>query len=379
MANFEIVVTQRRLTHYRVPFFQSLRDELSKRGIRLRLVIGEPTEAERTKNDCGHLPWAIRVPTRYWLGGRLCWLSQAEALRGADLIVLTPENKILSNLPVQYFASRPRIALWGHGANLQGNPNSLRERLKRVVARKADWWLAYTDISLPLIERAGFPIARSTVLQNAVDTSSLATECAAVTPEAVTALRKKLGLSNAKIGLFIGSLYGDKRIDFLLESAVEIKRRVPDFALVIVGGGPQRELVEAFCAQHDWAKYLGVCKGRDKVEAMALARVMLNPGLVGLGILDSFVGAVPMVTTDCGLHSPEIAYLDNGVNGLMTENERSAFVDVVCNVLESDDLHAQLIAGCREAASRYTVANMARNFADGVEQCLAMPHFRSLP
>lgn len=375
----EIVITQRRLTHYRVPFFECLREELAARGMRMQLVHGEPTAAELDKNDSGELPWARRVPTRYWLDGRLCWLGQGVFLRNADLVVLTPENKMLSNLPVQYFSRQPRVALWGHGANLQGNPHSLRERFKRVVARRADWWFGYTDMSRPLIERSGFPLARTTILQNAVDTSTMAAQRAAVSPAAVAALRERLGLGNARVGIFLGSLYAEKRIEFLLECAIEIRQRVPDFSLVVVGAGPQQGLVEAFCERHAWARYLGICKGLDKVEVLALARVMLNPGLVGLGILDSFVGDVPMVTTDCGVHSPEIAYLQHDVNGLMTEDERNDFVDAACRVLEEDALHARLLDGCREAAGRYTIANMARNFADGIEQCLAMPHFRSLP
>lgn len=375
----EIVITQRRLTHYRVPFFERLREELAGRGLRMQLVHGEPTAAELDKSDSGELPWARRVPTRYWLDGRLCWLGQGDLLRNADLVVLTPENKMLSNLPVQYFARQPRVALWGHGANLQGNPNSLRERFKRLVARRADWWFGYTDMSRPLIERSGFPLARTTILQNSVDTSTLAAQRAAVTSAAVVALRERLGLGDARVGVFLGSLYAEKRIDFLLACAEEIRRRVPDFSLVIAGAGPQRERVEAFCAGHDWARYFGVCKGQEKAELLALSRVMLNPGLVGLGILDSFAGDVPMITTDCGLHSPEIAYLHDGMNGLMTRDDQGAFVEAACRVLEDDVLHVNLLAGCRQASCLYTIDNMARNFADGIEQCLAMPHFRSLP
>lgn len=372
----EVVVTQRRLTHYRVPFFECLRTELAERRIRLRLVHGEPTAAERSKNDCGHLPWAIQVPTRYWLAGRLCWLKQKTAIRGAELVVLTPENKMLSNLPLQYFSLRQRVVLWGHGANLQGNPASLRERFKRVVARRADWWLGYTDMSSPLIAQSGFPSSRTTILQNAVDTTALTQMSAAVTADAQAALRHRLGLQHDRVGIYLGSLYQEKRIAFLLDAALKIRARMPEFELLIVGGGPQQAEVESFCAQHDWAHYLGVCKDRAKVEALSLARVMLNPGLVGLGILDSFACGVPMITTDCGLHSPEIAYLRNGENGMMTANHEDSFVSACVAVLADPALHLHLHEGCAESARRYTIANMARNFADGIEQCLAAPPYR---
>lgn len=372
----KIIIIQRRLPHYRIPFFIRLNYELASRGIKLSLAHGEPTSEEMKKNDGGYLPWAVKLSTGYWLRGRLCWLKQRAVLQDADLVVLTPENKMLSNLPVQYFARNYRVALWGHGANLQGNPNSWRERFKRVVARQADWWFGYTEMSRPLIERTGFPPDRITILQNAVDTTGLRQLMQEVSEVQKTQLRARFGLQGEKIGIYIGSLYAEKRIDFMLNAAKQIRQRVPDFEFLIVGSGPDLPLVERFCSDHPWAHYAGVLKGADKAQALSLARVMLNPGLVGLGILDSFVAGVPLVTTDCGLHSPEIAYLESGHNGLMCEDTEDAFVQTVCNVLVDDVHWKTLRAGCELSASKYTVENMARNFADGIERCLATARLR---
>lgn len=371
-----MVIVQRRLTHYRVPFFECLRAVLAAKGIQLRVAHGEPTESERAKNDSGELPWAERLPTRYWLGGRLCWLGQRKALAGADLVVLTPENKMLSNLPLQYFARGLRVALWGHGANLQGSPHSLRERFKRVVARQADWWFGYTEMSRPLIERTGFPPERITVLQNAVDTSALQQQMTAVTEAEKAGLCEQFGLKGGRVGIYIGSLYAEKRIEFMLTTAVQIRQQVPDFELLIVGSGPDSPLLERFCAEHPWAHYAGVLKGGAKAQALSLARVMLNPGLVGLGILDSFVAGVPLVTTDCGLHSPEIAYLQSGSNGVMTEDSAGVFIQGVCELLTNDEHWRRLRSGCALSAAEYTIESMARNFADGIERCLAAQPYR---
>lgn len=296
--------------------------------------------------------------------------------KGVDVAVLTPENKLIYNLIPQLFSKKMKVVLWGHGANLQGNPRSLREKFKRVVAKKTDWWFGYTQMSVPLIERSGFPTERITVLNNSIDTAELAAMCASVRHEALQQLRESIGLTGQHVGIYVGSLYEEKRIDFMLEAAAEIRAKVPDFEFLIVGSGPQKALVEAFCAKQPWAHYLGVRKGQDKVNCIALAQVMINPGLVGLGILDSFVCEVPMLTTDCGLHSPEIAYLNSGVNGLMTSNTLPDYVDAVVDVFKDKSALEQLQAGCRESAKEYTVENMAKNFADGIMQCLHAPMYR---
>lgn len=371
-----VLVIQRRLTHYRVAFFEALKSELAKRDWTLRLAHGVGTTAEAVKNDDGVLPWAERLETRYLAGGRVCWQPFSHLIRDASMVVVTPENKLINNLPLQFGRPDLRVGLWGHGANLQGHPHSLRERFKRIVARRSDWWFGYTQMSVPFILKSGFPENRITVLDNAVDTGELEYLQNRLTVDHLDSLRKNIGLTGNCVGIFIGSLYEEKRIGFMLETAEHIKKAVPEFEFLIVGDGPDRPLVEAFCYKHQWIKYLGVRKGLDKVSCIALARVMINPGLVGLGILDSFVLNTPMLTTDCGLHSPEIAYLESGVNGVMTANTVEAYSAAVAATILNEKTLEALRAGCRVSAEKYTIENMAVNFADGVEQCTATASFR---
>jgi len=371
-----VLVVQRRLTHYRVPFFEALRMEMATRNIDLVLAHGDPTAEEAAKQDGGELSWARRIRTTYLFGGRVCWQPFGALARQSDLVVLTHENKLVCNVAAQYFLRRSKVALWGHGANLQGDAASLRERFKRHTARQADWWFGYTQLSLPLIKRSGFPTNRTTILNNSIDTVALMARHAAVTPLALDVLRSDLRLAGHSVGVFLGSLYADKKIRFLLEAALAVRAAVPGFELVIAGGGPDRSIVETFCARHDWARYAGVQSGQRKAELLALAKVILNPGLVGLGILDSFACQVPMVTTDCGLHSPEIAYLDDGVNGVMTADSIPDYVGAVVRVLTESAHRAALVEGCVRSTSKYTVNNMVRRFCDGVEQCLAAPMYR---
>ena len=372
-ASRTVLVVQRRLTHYRVPFFEALRNELAERGCTLQLAVGDATPLEAKKNDTGHLNWAIPLPTRYFWDGRICWQPFTRALADIDLVVLTHENKLLYNLVAQFVHRRRKVALWGHGANLQGDASSLREKFKKLTARQADWWFAYTDMSLPLLAQAGYPRARITVLNNAVDTRTMAAMHERVDVSSLQVLRARMNLADRTVGISIGSLYTEKRVSFMLEAASRIHKALPEFAFLVVGSGPQQNLVEAFCRQHDWAHFQGATTGQAKVDLLAVSSVMLNPGLVGLGILDSFVCQVPMITTDCGLHSPEIAYLINNENGLMTANAMDAYVAQTIDLLRDPMALARLRAGCASSAQRYTIENMAKNFADGVMLCLASP------
>jgi glycosyltransferase involved in cell wall biosynthesis len=102
-----------------------------------------------------------------------------------------------------------------------------------------------------------------------------------------------------------------------------------------------------------------------------MATVMLNPGMVGLGILDSFVAKLPMVTSMCGSHSPEIAYLENGVNGLMTVADVNHYADAVVDLLKDETKYRTLQEGCARSAENISLPKMANRFCDGIERCLA--------
>ncbi len=369
-----VVIAQRRLTHYREPLFDTLRERLRERGVELDLLVGRGTPQEEKKQDVGYLSWAKTIPTHYLAGGRLCWQPLKIHLEEGDLLIVTQENKLLQNHLLMLKPRRFKLAFWGHGANLQsGNPGGFKERFKRWTTNRVDWWFAYTQISADLVKAAEFPDERITVLNNAVDTAEMQRQQQSVTQEETQALRATLGFGARPVGAYVGSLYADKRLDFVFDAAEAIRSVVPDFHLLIVGEGPERDKVQAWCAARPWARWVGARFDREKMAYLSVAQVMLNPGLVGLGILDAFVCGVPMLTTDCDLHSPEIAYLENGVNGLMTADDLNAYVGACVRLLREEGALAVLRAGCAAAALEYTVENMAQRFSDGIERCLQTP------
>ena len=372
----KVLVIQRRMTHYRVPFFETLRAQLNCNNLALTVAYGSPALSEISKEDKGDLSWGINLPTKYLFGDKICLQPFGKLIPDADVIIIAHENKLLYNLAVQYGSPLKRVILWGHGANLQGNKASLKERFKKKTAAHADWWFGYTEHSRPIIQSSGFPADRITVLNNSIDTDELKLAIKAAKRSEVAALRQKHNLDAGPIGIFVGSLYKEKRIEFLLKAAEIIRKAVPSFQLVVVGDGTDREIVTNFANSHPWTHYMGVQSGNAKAELLSLSDVVLNPGLVGLGILDSFVAEAPLITTDCGLHSPEISYLKHAVNGLCTENSIVSFSDAAISLLSSDQRHGILSQGCAESASQYTLNNMAQRFCDGVLQCLANPIIR---
>ncbi len=87
-----VVIVQRRMTHYRVPLFDLLRNKLLQNGIDLEVVFGDPTDEEKKKNDSGTLTWGTHQSCHYFFNGLLCWQNLGIPLHCIDMVIVTQEN-----------------------------------------------------------------------------------------------------------------------------------------------------------------------------------------------------------------------------------------------------------------------------------------------
>lgn len=375
----KVTILQYRLFHYRLELFESMKRLCAARGIELNVVYGQAFGKEKLKQDEGELAWGREVHNAYIPFKEkkdLCWQPVPQDLHDSDLIVFMQENRLLSNY---YWMLRrrlggPRVAYWGHGRDFQTNaPGGFREYWKAFMINKVDWWFAYTGMTVSILQQAGFPEERITCLNNAIDTDKLRRAAEGASPALLAEIRNLCDLKEgAPLGLFCGSLYPDKKLDLLVDAADIIHSRHPDFRLVVIGDGSSAGVVSQAAENRPWMKWVGVKRGDEKAAYFRLAQFVLNPGAVGLHVLDAFALGIPMLSTTDAKHGPEIAYLQHGVNGLLTESSPHAFAEATCSLIEDPELYLRISGNAREAGCTYSVSHMAENFVSGIEQCIAL-------
>ena len=374
----KVVILQHRLLHYRLELFERLQKACEARGIKLHLVHGQPTQREEKKRDVGSLPWADAVVNRYVSIGskEVLWQPFPTQHRDADLVIVMQENRLLSNYPWLFLRGlhKAKVGYWGHGRNFQTRrPTGLLEKWKQFLVGRVDWWFAYTNLTKDILLADGYPAERITVLDNAIDNEGFIADLTAITDARLAEIGSELGLpESARIGLYCGSLYPDKRLDYMVAAAEKIQAALPYFHLLIIGDGPSAAEIKDAALTRPWLHWLGVRKGVEKAAYFRLADVVLNPGLVGLHVLDAFCAGVPMVTTSDARHSPEIAYLKDGENGLVVQGDAGAYAEAIIGLLQNPSHYAQLQAGALAGAQRYTLQNMVERFAEGINRCLLM-------
>jgi glycosyltransferase involved in cell wall biosynthesis len=367
-----IYIYQRILPHYRIPFFRGLAKLLLQQDIQLVVVYGQEYPGTVPKTVMINEDWAIYKKNIYIKIGPAELVIQPPLLTSLfnrTAVVLEQANRLMINYVFFAFVLviKKPVALWGHGKNFQSsNTLSLREKFKRAYTNLATWWFCYTPEGKNIIANNGFNSDRITVVANSIDTTELANTLTGLKSNDLEVLKNQLGITSSNVAIYCGGMYTEKRITFLLQACQQIRQQVNDFEMIFIGDGPDLKLIETFCEAHTWSKYVGKMTGNERVKYFALAKCQLMPGLVGLGIIDSFALGVPLVTTNIDYHSPEIEYMAPNVNGIITDNTVSSFVTGVTEVFLNSDYHNLLVEGCYESREMFSLENMIKNYADGI-------------
>lgn len=370
----KVLILYKFLPQYRIEFFNNLRDSLLKHDVELTLIYGKLKNQDSKKNDERSLEWAVyRDNKSFQIGSTsLLWQPCLDLLPKMDLVIVEQANSLIVNyflMPLSKFM-KFKFAFWGHGANLQDSPNSLKNKFKYFFLDKSDYWFAYTDGVAEFLISKGVEQEKISVVQNAIDTKSLKEQYDSLEEEEVQRIKLEMGIASDNVVIYCGGIYKEKRIDFLLKASETIRGVIGDFHIIFVGAGPDAYLVEEAANKNSWIHYMGPKFGKDRVPYFKMSELFLMPGLVGLAILDTFATQTPMVTTDFSYHSPEIEYLQQSVNGLVTVNTFENYTQDVIDLLQNRDKLESLKDGCRKASELYNTERMVDNFTNGVIECL---------
>jgi glycosyltransferase involved in cell wall biosynthesis len=376
-----VLIIEAQIKRYRKPFYERLHKALGKEGVQLRVVYSAPALSEARKRDNCELPGNYGVKIKgYWIGkGRLLFQPAFREVVSADLVVVDQANRFLLNhflLLLSLFKVK-RAAFWGLGENLQADRSRFSEWYKERTLNWVDWWFAYTEGTARYLQKRGVPAAKITSVQNSVDMRRIQTFVKSLTSNAKAALRAKLGIApSVPVGIFVGMLHRVKCVPFLIQAAEKIRQKIPEFHLIVVGGGPDEEEIRQSAAHRPWIHCAGPKFGDRKSQLLAIADVFLLPGRAGLAVLDGFAAGLPLIATRLSIHGPEMEYVEEGRNGLMTAPDPEAYAQAVALLLSNPKELQLLREGAANSAEKYSIEVMVENFKKGIVQCLARPRWQ---
>jgi phosphatidylinositol alpha-1,6-mannosyltransferase len=172
-------------------------------------------------------------------------------------------------------------------------------------------------------------------------------------------LRKQLGLSDRPVVVAVSRLMPRKGQDVLVQALPEIRRLVPDAALVLVGGGPSRKRLVGLAQDggvSDHVVFSGTVSHTDLPAWYGVGDVFAMPCRERLGGLDvEGLGIVFLEAAACGL--PVIvgrsggsvdAVLDGETGRLLGSQTPAAVATAVAELLRDTDAAAAMGARGRQ-------------------------------
>jgi glycogen synthase len=266
-------------------------------------------------------------------------------------------------------------AFWEDAGVDQGKGSDGSPRWRAI--RAFDTWLfrrvqAVTTICEGLrsdIVARGIPADKVTVIPNAVDASRFR-----MLPPASAAERRALGLPEAAIVGFIGSLYHYEGIDLLVDAAARLRAARPDICFVVVGSGLEEAALKARVAEAGLAdsfRMLGRVPNKDVERYYAAMDVMVYPRrslrltelVTPLKPLEAMAQGRIVMASDVGGHRELIA--DGRTGFLFPPDDPDALAAAVGRVIDSREAWPTM----RDVARRFvederTWTNSVARYAD---------------
>jgi glycosyltransferase involved in cell wall biosynthesis len=295
-----LALQQRVLPNYRAPFFDLLASACDG-GMSLFTGLPRPGEGITTADE-------LRA-AHYELGENLHFFSDSFYLcyqRGLlDWLKNWNPDVLIAEANPRYL-STPAAVAWMHGQNKPvigwglGSPpvGGFRKQRRLSFVRQFDAMIAYSQRGADEYAALGFPGEKIFVAHNAVS------------PAPVSAPPQRPNAVDRCTILFVGRLQVRKRIDSLLHACAQLKTTP---RLVIVGDGPEREILQALAREvYPEAEFAGAKHGDELTPYFREADLFVLPGTGGLAVQEAMSYGLPIIVAQGDGTQDDLVRKENG-------------------------------------------------------------------
>lgn len=296
------------------------------------------------------------IPIPYYLP-----IIARKEIQNFDIIHIHEHRSLLA-LIVHHYAKKYNIpyVLQAHGSI----PNTIgKQKQKNLydtiwgnkILKDASQLIAVSNIEVDQYKQIGIPDEKIIVIPNGIDTESFRT----LPKNGI--FKKKYGISEKHVILFLGRLNEIKGIDFLIESYAKLVSEMDDVSLVIAGPNDgfknKAELLISQLNLHN-VKFIGYISGVDKYAAYLDADVLVYPSffeIFGLVPFEAIMCGTPIIVTD-GCGCGEIVKEAN-CGYLVKYGDVDDLAKKIKTILENPELSSSFV----EIGKRYICNNLGWN------------------
>jgi len=307
--------------------------------------------------------------------------SLFQVLRGKYGVIIA-DGALFLDLPLLLLGcklTKTPLIVWS-GGNLRDNlPKSKDPLIKKIayvfvrfVYQRCNAAIAYGLGTREFLISLGMTSDKIFIAPNTVD-NFFFEEISKMNRERIEMLRKKLGLDDKKVILYVGSLERRKKLDILIKAFERIKATLPENSLLIVGDGPDKNRLFELCKKKIFEndiKFIGKVNYTDMPLYYSLSNVFVLPAQGGITVMEAIACGKPVIVSEeCNaLYSVPgiVRHKENGF--IVKKGDYNAFKDYMYQLLTDEDLATEMGRKSKEIAfNLFSVDEMIRGFIQAIK------------
>lgn len=379
-----VCLLQPALPKYRIPVF---REFAARPGIDLEVLYSDDEPVPSVEPDGFR---ARKVESQLLLKSpRLLWSpAHADVLRGNqyDVVIMGWNTRYLSLIPALVRARTSRVAtvLWGHGYSK--TETNVRQMLRDRVGSLADAIIFYGRSACNRFRDRNPDARRLFVARNALDQTEIA-RCrdeALADPAALARFRAEHNLDRGPVLFFVSRLIRENRLDLLLDAVARLRPDFPGLRLVIVGGGPATQELQAQTASlnlGDSVTFTGpIYEERRLADWFVCSDLFVYPRNIGLSLHHAMGYGLPVITSDDeAAWAPEVDALRPFFNGMIYRDGDAEDLARVIRLTLEDPTRVALMReqALRSSCHEHTLSRMVDGLEEAARSAFAAKHPRA--
>jgi glycosyltransferase involved in cell wall biosynthesis len=329
LKNKKILLISNEIFHYRVPIYNYFFEQFLKHGYEFNVIANTLRESRE------------EIKFNFILE-KFSYLEYKKIINfmNPSFVIIFLHLKDFIIWPLAHWLKYRRIPLiyWNHGVNLQDRNNPIKNLLYKYIHNISDSIILYSKNELKYISN----INKGKVF---IANNTLYFDSLSVIKSSKSELKKRYNIPYRKITLFVGRINSRKRLTDLLQ--IFKKSENDDYGLLIIGPGLSRKDSHMISKSKN-IKYIGPIYDQRRLnEFFKISDVFCIPGANGLGLVQAFYWGLPAVTENV-LHSPEIIYLKDNINGfIVKKGDLIELKKRIWFLLENDDEYSKFSGNAR--------------------------------
>ncbi len=379
---FKVAFVQILVPSYKLTMFQNIN---ALKNIDLTLFAGDRGPSTLAKGS--PITGVKHIPLRNKLlqigPFSIIWQKNIQKLLAPtqfDVIILPEGILYISNyiLILRCLINRIPFGFYSHGYNHQRRETWLSrplETLRKIVHRLASIIIVYSDEGAKhLIENSHISPQKVFIAPNTLNTKEILDRVSQVSKKKINETRKSIGLTNDGLLLaYIGRIEPIKNPNWVLDSVQKLLREGFSVHAIFIGTGSQLPALKKQIAEHpslltNAVTFVGNLPIDEVDQYLACSDICVMPGMTGLAVVHAFAAGKPYITIESPHHSPEIFYLQHGVNGLISGPSQEEFFQAIKTLILNPKLRRQLGKNAfHDAKNKLSMGKQIKGFQDAFE------------